>query len=152
MSRPKGAMNRDNRGEKEPFPVETLKEIDGQVLDSMSKTNRMRLTHSDPNSLTLRQKQMAGAEYLAGLVGHPEYRRRLAAAALQDPVSVLKIASSERPKEVHVEGEVLHAVVVVPTQLTAEEWDKQIKTIEADTVTEEGWETQSDGEPSERCT
>jgi hypothetical protein len=98
----------------------------------------MRLTHSDPANLSLRQVQTAGAEFLASLVGHPEFRKRLVEEGLKDPVSILKIASSERPKEIHMESDVQLSVVVVPTQLTAAAWDAQVLTIEGETV-KEGW-------------
>jgi hypothetical protein len=132
LPRPKGALNRDNRegGLVKLSPGEILA-IDQEVLDGMSKTNRMRLTHVDSNSLTLRQKQAAGAEYLASLVGHPEFRKRITEEALKDPVSVLKIASSERPKEVHLEADIQHSIVVVPTMMNAKDWEAQVLTLDA---------------------
>lgn len=124
-------------------PKEDLKlmveSVDKEVLDGMGKTNRMRLTHAAEDSLTLRQKQAAGAEYLASLVSHPDIRKRLVAAAMMDPVAILKIASSERPKEIHLEAEIQHSVVVVPAQLSSEEWDKQVKSIEGEVIKEESW-------------
>jgi hypothetical protein len=141
VGRTKGAKNRPKEGLVSKEAVQGMneyKDIDGEVLDAMSKTNRMRLTHSAEESLTLRQKQAAGAEYLASLVGHPEYRRRLLEASLKDPMAVLKIASSERPKEIHLEADIQHSVVVVPAQLTAKEWDANVLTIEGETV-KEGW-------------
>ena len=151
MPRPPGALNRANRGdmskkgqngdtsEERVQKLEQIRQIDGEVLDGMSKTNRMRLTHSDPANLSLRQVQTAGAEFLASLVGHPEFRKRLVEEGLKDPVSLLKIASSERPKEIHMEADITHSVVVVPTQMTAADWDAQILTIEGETVKEDGW-------------
>ena len=149
MGRPKGSVNRKDRGEVE-FPeseekrlearrriMDELRSVDREVLDGMSKTNRMRLTHVDGESLTLRQKQAAGAEYLAAVVGHPEYRLRLLEEAIKDPVSVLKIASSERPKEIHLEAEIQHSVVVVPSQMSALEWNEQVKTIEGEAIKED---------------
>ena len=142
MGRPKGSLNRQGRGEVVDPEVqidkmETLRTVDREILDTMSRTNRMRLTHVDSESLTLRQKQAAGAEYLAAVVGHPEYRLRLLEEAIRDPVSVLKIASSERPKEVHIDAEIQHSVVVVPAQMSSLDWDAQVKTIEGETVKED---------------
>ena len=152
MPRPKGSENRSRRGAVNtwPQPGLTLEElvakeahklaisqIDQEVLAGMSSTNHNRLTRMDPAKLSMRQRQTAGAEYLAGLVGHPAMRKRIAEEGLKDPMTILKIASSERPKELHVEGEIRHSVVVVPTQLTAEAWDAQIKTIEGELVNEE---------------
>lgn len=142
MGRPKMSLNRKDRGEvvtpeERQEKVESLRAVDREVLDSMSKTNRMRLTHVDAESLTLRQKQAAGAEYLAAVVGHPEYRLRLLEEAIKDPVSVLKIASSERPKEIHLEADIQHSVVVVPAQMSALEWDTQVKTIEGEALKED---------------
>jgi len=147
-------LNRASRGvQKEPVSTESVRsaeaeqtcnieQVDSEVLDAMSRTNRMRLTHADVDSLTLRQKQAAGAEYLAAMVGHPEFRKKLAQAALQDPMTLLKIASSERPKEIHLEAEIQHNVVVVPTQLSAEDWEDKIKTIENGKVQDAEWEGQ----------
>jgi len=144
MPRTKGVLNRATRDaspreEKNQVDMGLVKDIDGQVLESMSKTNRMRLTHSDPTSLSLRQAQTAGAEFLANLVGHPEFRKNLIVAGLKDPMSLLKIASSERPKEIHMEADIQHSVVVVPAQLSAEDWTKQVNTIEGETLKEENW-------------
>lgn len=111
-----------------------IEEMDREVLDGMGKLNRSRLTRSGEDSLTLRQKQAAGAEYLASLVAHPQVRKGLVAAALRDPLSILKIASSERPKEIHLEAEVQHSVVIVPSQQSVEEWEQQIRTIEANVL------------------
>lgn len=149
MPRTKGVLNRASRcvqskdmSTEHVQKKEEIEQIDSEVLDAMSRTNRMRLTHADVDSLTLRQKQAAGAEYLAAMVGHPEYRKRLAQAALQDPMTLLKIASSERPKEIHLEAEIQHNVVVVPTQLSAEDWEDKIKTIENGKVQDAEWEGQ----------
>jgi hypothetical protein len=143
MTRPSGALNRASRGEEEAGlnkrDPEEIKAIDREVLDGMSKLNRMRLTHVDADSLTLRQKQAAGAEFLAGTIGHPEIRRRIIEEGLRDPMTLLKIASSERPKEIHLEAEIQHSVVVVPAQMTAAEWDAEIKTLEGEVIKEEGW-------------
>jgi len=152
MPRPPGALNRANRGDtyKKGPNIDTseervkklaeIRQIDGEVLDAMSKTNRMRLTHSDPANLSLRQVQTAGAEFLASLVGHPEFRKRLVEEGLKDPVSILKIASSERPKEIHMEADIQHSVVVVPTQLSAADWEDKIKTIQENQTIEAEWE------------
>ena len=113
---------------------EEILKIDAEVLDGMGSLNRGRLTKAAPESLTLRQMQAAGAEFLASLVAHPSIRKGVIEAAIKDPVAILKIASSERPKEVHLEAEVNHSVVVVPAQQTPEEWEKQVKVIESDFI------------------
>ena len=119
---------------------EEILKIDAEVLDGMGSLNRGRLTKAAPESLTLRQMQAAGAEFLAGLVAHPSIRKGVIKAAIKDPVAILKIASSERPKEVHLEAEVNHSVVVVPAQQTPEEWEKQVSIIEGEIVKENPWE------------
>ena len=146
MSRPKGALNRSKRGAVHEPERSTnaeqapdLLQMDREVLDGMGKTNRMRLTHSDAGSLSLRQQQAAGAEYLASLISHPEIRKRLAEEGLRDPMTLLKIASSERPKEVHLEADIQHSVVVVPAQLTAAAWDAEILALEDKTEEEKPW-------------
>ena len=118
---------------------EEILKIDAEVLDGMGSLNRGRLTKASPDTLTLRQMQAAGAEFLAGLVAHPSIRKGVIEAAIKDPVVILKIASSERPKEVHLEAEVNHSVVVVPAQQTPEEWEKQVKVIEGEVLKEESW-------------
>ena len=118
---------------------EEIQRIDAEVLDGMGSLNRGRLTKSAPDTLTLRQMQAAGAEFLASLVAHPSIRKGVIEAAIKDPVAILKIASSERPKEVHLEAEVNHSVVVVPAQQTPEEWEKQVKVIEGEVLKEESW-------------
>jgi len=118
---------------------EEIQRIDAEVLDGMGSLNRGRLTKASPESLTLRQMQAAGAEFLAGLVAHPSIRKGVIEAAIKDPVAILKIASSERPKEVHLEAEVNHSVVVVPAQQTPEEWEKQVRVIEGEVLKEESW-------------
>ena len=118
---------------------EEILKIDAEVLDGMGSLNRGRLTKASPDTLTLRQMQAAGAEFLAGLVAHPSIRKGVIEAAIKDPVAILKIASSERPKEVHLEAEVNHSVVVVPAQQTPEEWEKQVKVIEGEVLKEESW-------------
>lgn len=128
---------------KETTPTQISKEeilkIDAEVLDGMGSLNRGRLTKASPDTLTLRQMQAAGAEFLAGLVAHPSIRKGVIEAAIKDPVAILKIASSERPKEVHLEAEVNHSVVVVPAQQTPEEWEKQVRVIEGEVLKEESW-------------
>ena len=119
---------------------EEILKIDAEVLDGMGSLNRGRLTKASPDTLTLRQMQAAGAEFLAGLVAHPSIRKGVIEAAIKDPVAILKIASSERPKEVHLEAEVNHSVVVVPAQQTPEEWEKQVSIIEGEIVKENPWE------------
>ena len=118
---------------------EEILKIDAEVLDGMGSLNRGRLTKAAPESLTLRQMQAAGAEFLAGLVAHPSIRKGVIEAAIKDPVAILKIASSERPKEVHLEAEVNHSVVVVPAQQTPEEWEKQVRVLEGEVLKEESW-------------
>ena len=118
---------------------EEIQRIDAEVLDGMGSLNRGRLTKSAPDTLTLRQMQAAGAEFLAGLVAHPSIRKGVIEAAIKDPVAILKIASSERPKEVHLEAEVNHSVVVVPAQQTPEEWEKQVRVLEGEVLKEESW-------------
>ena len=118
---------------------EEIQRIDAEVLDGMGSLNRGRLTKASPDTLTLRQMQAAGAEFLASLVAHPSIRKGVIEAAIKDPVAILKIASSERPKEVHLEAEVNHSVVVVPAQQTPEEWEKQVKVIEGEVLKEESW-------------
>ena len=56
---------------------EEILKIDAEVLDGMGSLNRGRLTKAAPESLTLRQMQAAGAEFLAGLVAHPSIRKGL---------------------------------------------------------------------------
>ena len=118
---------------------EEILKIDAEVLDGMGSLNRGRLTKASPDTLTLRQMQAAGAEFLASLVAHPSIRKGVIEAAIKDPVAILKIASSERPKEVHLEAEVNHSVVVVPAQQTPEEWEKQVRVIEGEVLKEESW-------------
>ena len=118
---------------------EEILKIDAEVLDGMGSLNRGRLTKAAPESLTLRQMQGAGSAWLASFVGHPDFRKRAIEAGMQDPIAFLKIASSERPKEVHLEAEVNHSVVVVPAQQTPEEWEKQVKFIEGEVLKEESW-------------
>ena len=119
---------------------EEILKIDAEVLDGMGSLNRGRLTKAAPESMSLRQMQAAGAEFLASLVAHPSIRKGVIEAAIKDPVAILKIASSERPKEVHLEAEVQHSVVVVPAQQTPEEWEKQVKVIESDFIEgEKAW-------------
>ena len=72
-------------------------------------------------------------------MAHPSIRKGVIEAAIKDPVAILKIASSERPKEVHLEAEVNHSVVVVPAQQTPEEWEKQVRVIEGEVLKEESW-------------
>ena len=128
---------------KETTPTQISKEeilkIDAEVLDGMGSLNRGRLTKASPDTLTLRQMQAAGAEFLASLVAHPSIRKGVIEAAIKDPVAILKIASSERPKEVHLEAEVNHSVVVVPAQQSAEEWERQVRVIEGEVLKEESW-------------
>ena len=119
---------------------EEILKIDAEVLDGMGSLNRGRLTKAAPESLTLRQMQGAGSAWLASFVGHPDFRKRAIEAGMQDPIAFLKIASSERPKEVHLEAEVNHSVVVVPAQQTPEEWEKQVSIIEGEIVKENPWE------------
>ena len=137
-------VRKRDTGSKETTPTQISKEeilkIDAEVLDGMGSLNRGRLTKAAPESLTLRQMQAAGAEFLAGLVAHPSIRKGVIKAAIKDPVAILKIASSERPKEVHLEAEVNHSVVVVPAQQTPEEWEKQVSIIEGEIVKENPWE------------
>ena len=118
---------------------EEILKIDSEVLDGMGSLNRGRLTKAAPESLSLRQMQAAGAEFLASLVAHPAIRKGVIEAAIKDPVAILKIASSERPKEVHMEADINHSVVVVPAQQTPEEWEKQVKVIEGEIIKEEPW-------------
>ena len=131
-------------GSKETTQTQISKEeilkIDAEVLDGMGSLNRGRLTKAAPESLTLRQMQGAGSAWLASFVGHPDFRKRAIEAGMQDPIAFLKIASSERPKEVHLEAEVNHSVVVVPAQQTPEEWEKQVSIIEGEIVKENPWE------------
>ena len=137
-------VRKRDTGSKETTPTQISKEeilkIDAEVLDGMGSLNRGRLTKASPDTLTLRQMQAAGAEFLAGLVAHPSIRKGVIEAAIKDPVAILKIASSERPKEVHLEAEVNHSVVVVPAQQTPEEWEKQVSIIEGEIVKENPWE------------
>ena len=125
-------------GSKETTQTQISKEeilkIDAEVLDGMGSLNRGRLTKASPDTLTLRQMQGAGSAWLASFVGHPDFRKRAIEAGMEDPIAFLKIASSERPKEVHLEAEVNHSVVVVPAQQTPEEWEKQVKVIESDFI------------------
>ena len=118
---------------------EEIQRIDAEVLDGMGSLNRGRLTKASPDTLTLRQMQGAGSAWLASFVGHPDFRKRAIEAGMQDPIAFLKIASSERPKEVHLEAEVNHSVVVVPAQQSAEEWEKQVKIIEGEIIKEDPW-------------
>ena len=118
---------------------EEVERIDYEVLSGMSDLNRKRLTHADPATLTLRQLQTAGAEFIASLAGHPRIRKSTIEAAIKDPIAIQKIASSERPKEVHMEADINHSVVVVPAQQSAEEWERQVRVIEVEVLKEESW-------------
>lgn len=120
----------------DPLVVE---ETDREVLDGMGSLNRSRLTRAGSDSLTLRQKQAAGAEYLASLVAHPAIRKGLVEAAMNDPVAILKIASSERPKEVHLEADIQHSIVVVPAQQNEADWLKHVQAIEGENLKGELW-------------
>ena len=135
----RGGDSQDKQTPQTTISKEEILKIDSEVLDGMGSLNRGRLTKAAPESLTLRQMQAAGAEFLAGLVAHPSIRKGVIEAAIKDPVAILKIASSERPKEVHLEAEVNHSVVVVPAQQTPEEWEKQVRVIEGEVLKEESW-------------
>jgi hypothetical protein len=159
MTRPAGAVNRSNRGKchearwggklKAPLTLEEMSEeerqqeairqIDHEVLASMSPTNHHRLTQVDPNNLGPRQLQAAGAEYRAALANHPAMRRRTVVEALADPMTFTKIVSSESPKELHIDAEVKHSIVVVPAQLTAEAWDAEVLALEDKSDEEKPW-------------
>ena len=130
------ACSTSKREVKKMDPME-VEQVDYEVLGGMGKLNRSRLTRSDEDSLTLRQKQAAGAEYLASLIAHPRVRKELVEAAIRDPLAILKIASSERPKEIHLEADVQHSVVVVPAQQSAEEWESAVKTIQGEVLKEQ---------------
>ena len=136
----RGGDSQDKQTPQTTISREEILKIDSEVLDGMGSLNRGRLTKASPESLTLRQMQGAGSAWLASFVGHPDFRKRAIEAGMQDPIAFLKIASSERPKEVHLEAEVNHSVVVVPAQQTPEEWEKQVKTIESDFIEgEKAW-------------
>ena len=158
MPRPTGALNRKNRGAtspwgKAPWPApltleemseeqrkqEEIKQIDREVLQSMSDVNHRRLTQTDPAKLGPRQLQTAGAEYRAALANHPAMRKRVVAEALADPMTFTKIVSSESPKELHIDAEVKHSIVVVPAQLTAEAWDAEVLALEDKSDEEKLW-------------
>ena len=139
QEQPKTQIFKVNKKEAMPLNEVDIERIDREVLDGMGSTNRARLTRCSPDSLTLRQMQAAGAEFLASLVGHPEIRKGTISAAIKDPLAILKIASSERPKEIHLEAEVQHSVVVVPAQQTPEEWDASVKVIEGVVIKDEPW-------------
>ena len=118
---------------------DVIQKVDEDVLDGMSTTNRKKLTHASEDSLTLRQKQSAGAEWLASFVGHPAFRKRSIEEGLKDPIAFLKIASSERPKEIHMEADIQHSVVVVPAPQSEEEWKKSVQTLEGEVIKEDKW-------------
>lgn len=101
-------------------------EIDAEVLDAMPRDQRMRLTHMDWEGMTLRQRQRAGAEYLASLVNHPRVRREVAKWALSCPGEAMKLAASERPKEIHIDQQINHQIVVVPAAASEQEWLKNV--------------------------
>lgn len=124
----------DQKPEEMARVMELAKRIDGEVLDAMPREQRMRLTHMDWENMTLRQRQRAGAEYLSTLVNHPDVRRATALWAVQCPGEAQKLAASERPKEIHIEQDVKHQIVVVPAAASEQEWLKNV--IDAEPIDE----------------
>lgn len=111
--------------------------VDKDVLDSLPRTTSLRLNKIDPDTLTLKQRQRVGAEWLAEVLTHPVMRRRIIEEGIKDPITLLKIGSQERPKELHVEQEINHNVVVVPARMDEMEWNAAV---DAEVLkTEEGW-------------
>jgi hypothetical protein len=114
------------RGDESPSWLGDAREVDRDVLEGMDREGRNLLTQHSGDGLSLRKKQKAGAEYLATLVGHPKFRERFLEWAMENPGDAYKIASSERPKEIHVEEDIRQMVVLVPASTTESEWQKLI--------------------------
>lgn len=103
--------------------------VDKEVLKAMPNELRHRLTMVSHDRMTLRQMHNAGGAYLATLACHPLIRQRVVESALANPLTFLKIASSERPKESLVEVDTHKTVVVLPAQVGPGEWDRQAKNL-----------------------
>lgn len=128
-----------------PVDPDEVRLVDREVLQVMPVELRKRLTIASPDRMTLRQMHNAGGAYLASLVCHPSVRRRVVEAAIRDPLAVLKIASSERPKESLVEIDTHKTVVVLPAQVEPGEWDKQAQATLADSSAPgASWEDEED--------
>ena len=116
---------------------EHIEQVDREILNSLPPNTKRKLTRTDPDLLTLRQRQRVGAEWLAEVLTHPLMRQRILEEGLKDPITLLKIASQERPKELHIEQDVNHNVVVVPARMDEKEWNAAV---DAEIVkSEEGW-------------
>lgn len=118
-----------------------------EVLDTMEHDLKLSLTRTDERLLSYRQKQKANAEFLNSLLLHQTFREKLVQFYLDHPDEAMKKVVATLPKELHVEEDHRHMVVLLTDQQTPDQWMLAYNKRDLDTKIAEAlpWEPLEDG-------
>ena len=92
------------------------------LVNSLSDRMKQLAKFGGEHSMTSRDKQKMASEVMVGLFMQPVYRERFADWALKNPGEAAKLAATQIPKEISIEQNVHHNVVILPPSMSAEAW------------------------------
>jgi len=101
---------------------EEAKELARGLVEGLSTNMRQLVKFGNDLSMTPRQKQKLASEISVSLFMQPLWRARFADWSMENPGEAAKLALSQVPKEIHVEQNVNHSVVLLPAGMSSEEW------------------------------
>ena len=120
MTKALGGRPKNYTGD-EPISDEALNLARG-LVDGLSDNMKQLVKFGGEHSLTPRQKQKLASEVAVSLFMQPLFRHRYADWCLQNPGEAAKLALSQVPKEIHIEQNVNHSVVLLPAGMSSEQW------------------------------
>ena len=128
MTKALGGRPKNYTGD-EPISSEAFDLARG-LVDSLSANMKQLVKFGGEHTMTPRQKQKLASEVAVSLFMQPLFRDRYADWCLQNPGEAAKLALSQVPKEIHIEQNVQHSIVVLPAGQTAEQWMKENEQVE----------------------
>ena len=115
--------------ETEPMDPDAY-QVQHNMVNGLSTNMKQLVLFAGEHSLSSRQKQKLASELMVSLALQPEWRIKFADWALKCPGDAAKLMASQIPKEVHIEQTTQHNIVMLPPQVSAEEWLDQNDNIE----------------------
>ena len=111
-------------------------ELSRALVKGLSSSLQQVLKFGGEQCLGPRQKQKLASEVMVSLFMQPVYREKFADWALKNPGEAAKLAATQIPKEISIEQNVHHNVVILPPAMTAEAWlaEQNADYIEADPI------------------
>lgn len=96
--------------------------VQHNMVNGLSTNMKQLVLFAGEHSLTSRAKQKLASELMVSLALQPEWRIKFADWALKNPGDAAKLMASQIPKEIHIEQTTQHNIVMLPPQVSAEQW------------------------------